>query len=136
MLSNLVVLVVVGVLFSGCLGLGGNKIKDQTVEEFFEEVSATIKSMDAGRIADLWHYPLIWSYGTWDREETQGRISDFLESFHEDERIEAWDIVDDPESGEIEVAISSENRSPPSKGHYGKSREKDHKLRQRSSPVC
>ena len=49
-LSNLVVLVVVGVLFSGCLGLGGNKIKDQTVEEFFEEVSATIKSMEAARI--------------------------------------------------------------------------------------
>ena len=70
-LSNLVVLVFVGLLFAGCLG---SWAKGQTVEEFFEEVSATFLSQDAAKIADLWSYPLTFEVGTFDREDVQAII--------------------------------------------------------------
>jgi len=95
-------------LFSGCLGLGGNKIKDQTVEEFFEEVSATIKSMDAARIADLWAHPFTLVYGEetdiWDKERIQLHVFYVLGDLAS---VEAWDIVDS-ESSKIKVVISKD----------------------------
>jgi hypothetical protein len=54
--SILLLFVMVGLLFSGCLGA---RVKSQTVEEFLQEVSVAYISMDSDTIADLWAYPII-----------------------------------------------------------------------------
>jgi hypothetical protein len=106
----LLLFVIAGLLFSGCLGAGVN---DQTVEEFLEEVSAAFVSMDSGRIADLWVYPVIIEAEDegdpdveMEREDLKSFIHFWLFMYKiEGYSIETFEIIDS-DAGEMEIAIS------------------------------
>ena len=101
---------IAGLLFSGCLGVG---VKDQTVEEFLEEVGAAFVSMDSDRIADLWAYPVIIEAEDEGDPDVEMEREDLKSFIHlpmfmfktQGLIIETFEIIDS-DSGEMEITIS------------------------------
>ena|SRR5690554_656401 len=109
MLSNLVVLVCVGLLFAGCLGLWA---RDQTVEEFFEEVSAAVLSQEAAKVADLWSYPFTFAGIKVDKEDIQAffHVEFYMRLKVEGASLETFEIVD-AEPNKIDIVISGDGKT-------------------------
>ena len=84
-LSLLTTLLVVTLLFSGCLNLKSSP--EREVEAFFENVSAAIQSGEPSQVADLWgRYPFIWLGDLVYREDIEGWAEALFDYLDADDR--------------------------------------------------